>query len=333
MKVFYHKDQMKYNPKNEFCRNNVVRPYAENKDRINLIVNELKKLDLDIDIKEPNKCSIEDLSKTHSTDYIDFLQNVPQKLTEDAPTSFSFPNGTLKKNSSYHAKLGYYLFDPSTPITKDTWISAKSSADAALSTINALEKDNLAISLNRPPGHHASRSVGGGYCFLNNIAIAAQNLVDMGKSVSILDVDYHHGNGTQAIFYDTEKVQYVSIHADPVTDYPYYWGYREETGDGMGAGFNVNYPLDPTITGDDKYDETLEMAIKDIKNYNPDYLLLSLGLDCYVLDPVGGMQLSLEYYERIGKKLLDFEKLGIFLEGGYSKDIGKCFANVVKGVL
>jgi acetoin utilization deacetylase AcuC-like enzyme len=175
------------------------------------------------------------------------------------------------------------------------------------------------------------RGVGGGYCFLNNVAIAANKLLEYTKNVSILDIDFHHGNGTQEIFYTSNNVQYVSIHGNPNENYPFYWGSKEEIGEGEGENFNINYPV-PNSTSDKDYDNVLNQAILQIKEYNPEFLLISLGLDCYFKDPVGGMKLSLEYYKEIGKKISKFPKIGIILEGGYSEDIGKCFVNVLENL-
>ena len=142
-------------------------------------------------------------------------------------------------------RLGYYSFDAGVPITAGTWDAVQASADVALSGARTiLDGATAAFSLCRPPGHHAASSAMGGYCYLNNAAIAAQYLVDQGRArVAILDVDYHHGNGTQEIFYERADVLFVSLHADPRVEYPYFLGHADERGAGAGLGFTRNYPL------------------------------------------------------------------------------------------
>lgn len=333
MEIFFHKNQMLYSPKNEFSSGNQLRKYVESPNRIELIIEEIVNLKRDDFIfKQPKLCNIEIINNIHSTDYINFLKEIPDNINEVAPTAFAFPKGRISKDSTFHAKMGYYLFDPSTPITKDVYQSSHYSTSSALDAVNSLSNNNLAVSLSRPPGHHAMTSVGGGYCFFNNIAIAAQQIVNQGKNVTILDLDFHHGNGTQEIFYNTDKVQFISLHGDTIVNYPFYWGGTDEIGEGDGKGFNLNFPL-PNYANDEKYDETLELALIEIDEYNPDVVLVSMGLDCYFKDPIAGMNISLDYYTKIGERLAKFEKMGIILEGGYSNDIGICFTNVLKGVI
>ena len=330
MDIFFHTDQLDYAPKNEFTGSS-LKPSVENPTRIELIKQALSKSTLDYDFKEPVLIKENDLQEIHDIDYINFLATVPDDCKEESPHAFAYPHARTTKHTSFNAKLGYYMFDPSTPVTPDTFKSAKASASAALASAVTLSNKDRVISLCRPPGHHAMKKVGGGYCFFNNVALAAQREVKNSKTVSVLDVDYHHGNGTQEIFYESSKVQYLSIHADPRESYPYYWGSVDEKGEGEGKGFNFNFPL-PKSASEDQYTEALTKAIQEINEYNPDYVFLSLGLDIYHKDPVGGMNISVDYFETIGEKLSVFPKLGIFLEGGYSQEIGTCFVKVLEQV-
>ena len=178
--------------------------------------------------------------------------------------------------------IGYYALSGETSISEGTWEAACASADVAL-TGQALIADGArsAFALCRPPGHHAARDMFGGYCFLNNAAIAAQAFLDGGaRRVVILDVDFHHGNGTQEIFYSRQDVMFLSLHGDPLDSFPYFLGGADEWGAGAGEGFNVNYPLPPG-TGFDKWGEALEDACYRVGRYSPDVLIVSLGVDTF----------------------------------------------------
>ena len=190
-----------------------------------------------------------------------------------------------------------------------------------------------AFALCRPPGHHAASDLFGGYCFLNNAAIAAQAWRDEGaERVAVLDVDFHHGNGTQDIFYQRDDVLFVSLHGEPENAFPYFLGYADETGAGKGEGFNINYPL-PEKTGFERWSECLEDACRKIADYGPDALVVSLGVDTFKEDPISFFKLDsddyLTYGERIGKMGLPT----LFcMEGGYAvEQVGINTVNVLQG--
>ena len=217
--------------------------------------------------------------------------------------------------------MGYYSFDAGTPITAGTWQAAQSSADVAVTSARLLaEGGHPAIfALCRPPGHHAATDLYGGYCFLNNAAIAAQYLIDGGaERVAILDVDYHHGNGTQAIFYDRPDVLFLSLHGDPREEYPFFLGWADERGDGPGEGFNVNYPL-PWGTGFPAWSEALEDACKRVADYAPDVLLVSLGVDTFKGDPISKFRLESDDFTAYGARIARLGLPTLFvMEGGYA---------------
>ncbi len=322
---------MLHNPSSEFSGSD-MRKYPETPDRISRIISAVKNLNNEeFIITQPKLCNEDVLNLVHNKDYIQFLQDIPD-IQEEAPTIFPYPKGRIKTQSSFHSKLGYYLNDPSTPVTLFTYKSALASVSSAVAcTKDLLHNEIFSIGLSRPPGHHAMANIGGGYCFFNNIAIAAKLLVNANKSVSILDLDYHHGNGTQDIFYKDSNVQYVSIHANTLNNYPYYWGFPDEVGEGEGKGFNKNNPISG-MTNNDQYRTYLEGAIDEICEYNPEILLVSMGFDCYYLDKIAGMRLTAEFYAEIGNKLSHFSKIGVLLEGGYHDDIGSCFVNLISGL-
>ncbi|MEZ5257218.1 MAG: histone deacetylase family protein [Ilumatobacteraceae bacterium] len=184
-------------------------------------------------------------------------------------------------------RLGYWCFETTTPLVEGTYRAARGAVDAAVTAADlVIGGATTAYALCRPPGHHAARSVYGGYCFFNNAAVAAQRFVGAGSGrVAVLDVDYHHGNGTQQIFYERGDVLYVSLHGDPRTAYPYVTGYSDESGSGRGAGANLNLPL-PAGTGDDAFLQALHRGLDAITAFGVESLVVSLGLDTYIDDPI-----------------------------------------------
>jgi acetoin utilization deacetylase AcuC-like enzyme len=218
-------------------------------------------------------------------------------------------------------RLSFYAFDISTPITAGAFTAARAAADTALTGAARLARggDRAVFSLCRPPGHHAGRDFYGGYCFLNNAALATERLLAEGAGrIAVLDVDYHHGNGTQAIFYDRAEVLYVSLHADPATDFPYFLGYADETGAGAGEGANLNLPLPPGADGA-AFGDALGRALQAIGRHGPDALVVSLGLDGLDGDPLGGFRLQMEDYARLGARIAGLGLATLFvLEGGYA---------------
>jgi len=219
------------------------------------------------------------------------------------------------------AKLGAYSFDASSPIAERTWEGAYWSAQTALTALDTvLAGERVAFALCRPPGHHAGADYLGGYCYLNNAAIAAQAAVEAGKRVAILDIDYHHGNGSQDIFYGRGDVLFVSIHADPKMDYPYFWGHSDETGEGEGEGATLNLPL-PRGADLAAYLPALEQALERIAAFAPDLLVVSYGADTFAGDPISHFRLETADYAFLAQRIaaLGLPTL-IVMEGGYAVD-------------
>lgn len=233
-----------------------------------------------------------------------------------------------REPSSVVGRLGWWSFEATTPLTEGTYEAARASVDVALTATQAvLDGERHAYALCRPPGHHATSRNYGGYCFLNNAAIAAHHVASTtGSKVTVLDVDYHHGNGTQEIFFERDDVQYVSLHGDPVRAYPYVIGYADETGAGRGAGCNVNIPLPPG-TDDGRYLIALEQALDAIRSFGPSLLVVSLGIDTFVTDPICDFALTTEGFGRCGAAVggLDLPTV-VVQEGGY--DVGALGENV-----
>ena len=260
-----------------------------------------------------------------------------KRYGENAPAALpsAWPAHGLRdgREGDIEAKLGSYAFSSDTPILRGTWSAAREAVNVALSAAEAIRAgERAAFALTRPPGHHAAADVFGGFCYLNNIAIAAQFLADAGMRPAVLDVDYHHGNGTQSIFYARSDVFFCSVHADPHFAYPHFLGFADERGEDAGADFNLNLPL-PAGTDWALYEQALALALKAVESFGPDVLLVSLGLDTYIDDPIASFRLKPADYLRLGEKIaaLGCPTLFVF-EGGYAVDaLGEITANVLEG--
>jgi acetoin utilization deacetylase AcuC-like enzyme len=225
----------------------------------------------------------------------------------------------LREPASIAGRAGWWGLDTSNPIVPGTYEAARWAVDVALTTVDlVLGGESMAYGLCRPPGHHAARAMAGGYCFFNNAAIAAEALVRAtGEPVTILDVDYHHGNGTQQIFWRRGDVLYVSLHADPAYAYPFYLGHADEIGEGAGAGMNLNLPL-PSATGDEAYLAALDRGLAAIADTPGGTVVVSLGFDTYRDDPVGDFALTRAAYAEAGRRVASLgRRLVILQEGGY----------------
>lgn len=306
MIIKYNPHHGLHHPKFELFDGKLV-PHVEIPQRIDYMIVELLMAGYPVKEASDNGISLKELSKVHSLEYIQAVRNQ-----------------TNEKQ---------YKFDTYTPVGKGTFNTALVAANVTLQLAKELTKgERLAYALVRPPGHHATNSQMGGYCYFNNAAISAEHLSKTGK-VAILDLDLHHGNGTQEFFYDRDDVLYVSIHADPKLKFPYTTGFKAEVGVGDGKSFNLNIPL-PLGTGTNGYTLALEQALNRIRKFNPEYLIISFGLDTHELDPIGGFRLPTGYYELMGFLIsqLDLPTL-IVQEGGYNLEvIGKASVNFLNGL-
>jgi acetoin utilization deacetylase AcuC-like enzyme len=230
--------------------------------------------------------------------------------------------GPATEPNSVAMRLGWWCYETTTPLTQGTYDAARSSVDVAMTAAQqVVGGESVAYGLCRPPGHHASRSLYGGYCFFNNAAIVAQHLATTtGSKVTVLDVDYHHGNGTQQIFYDRPDVQFVSIHGDPQRAYPYITGHLAETGTGAGLGTTSNYPM-ALHADDDEYIAALSSACDEIAAFGANMIVVSLGLDTYFDDPISDLAVTPDGFERSGALVRQLGLPTVVLqEGGYATD-------------
>jgi acetoin utilization deacetylase AcuC-like enzyme len=293
------------------------------------------------EVREPQRFGEGPIRRVHDAGFITFLATAWQEWLAEGRTHDAlplvWPVRSLRGDrvpEFIDGKLGYYSLDAGVPITAGTWEAVQAGADVALTGARALlDGATSAFSLCRPPGHHAATAAMGGYCYLNNAAIAAQYLIDRGhRRVAILDVDYHHGNGTQEIFYARRDVLFLSLHADPRVEYPYFLGHADELGAGAGLGFTHNYPL-PHGTAWDTYGPALDDACARVEAFGPDALVVSLGVDTYEHDPISRFRLRTEDFPKIGVRIAAARVPTLFvMEGGYAvEQIGVNAVSVLTG--
>lgn len=302
------------------------RESAECPARANNVAEAIRRHDFG-EILEPQVFDERKYLRLHEPDYLEFLKTVWDEWQASDEEGANARPDTFVGAGMRHAdtecvvgKLGRYSFDATSPFVAGSWQAIRTSANIALTAAEYLKgRERLMFAACRPPGHHATKNYCGGYCYLNNNALAAQSLRDGGAArVAILDVDYHHGNGTQSIFYDRNDVLTISLHADPKMEYPFFLGYEDEPGEGVGHGFNVNYPL-PFGTAWDRYSEALTDAIAQIEGFSPDALVVALGLDTFAGDPTTHFEITTDDFARMGAAIsaIDVPTL-VVLEGGYS---------------
>lgn len=334
--IYFHHQQLDFAPKYEWALGNRIK-HPESTKRAESIYKALSK-DSHFELIEPKKIPMSALRDVH-----DFqlwtLYNAATQLPDDEafyPSVFLHRPG-LKPNPANIKHAGFFCFDSGTPLNNKTLSAASWSAACALEATKRVlsGKSRVSYALSRPPGHHASTNSYGGYCYFNNAAVAARELLKKAQRIVILDIDFHHGNGTQEIFYNDPDVFVMSIHGDPREYFPYFTGFPSETGAGDGDGYNLNVIL-PSGTKLKAYESALKKQIfPTIKAYEPDYLIISAGFDTYKLDPIGKFELDTPDYQRIGKLLSDLGLPTIILqEGGYyTKDLGANVKSFLNGFL
>lgn len=277
----------------------------------------------------------------HSERYVAFLESAWEAWTAAGRSHDALPLiwpvrdlATAQEPGDIDGRLGFFAMDAGAPITAGTWQAVRSSANVALTAAQqVLQGERAVFALCRPPGHHAAREYMGGYCYLNNAAIAAQYCRQQGAArVAVLDVDFHHGNGTQSIFYDRDDVFFTSLHGDPHMCYPYFAGHAHERGAGAGLGYTANYPL-PRGTAWEPYSQALDHALGRIADFGAQVLVVSLGVDTFEGDPISHFRLTQQDFVRLGARIRTAGVPTVFvMEGGYMvDDIGINAVNVLQG--
>ena len=339
MKVFYSDVHRKHHPAFEVMDGGFRTPYLESPERMDRILAALKKTKW-AEIVQPQDFGLDPIYQVHDKAYLDFLASCwteweGSEATDKSvllPATFALRRSP-RKPKSLLGRAGYYLMDLSACIVERTYEASLAAANCAVSAAQAiLDGENSAFALCRPPGHHAGRDYAAGYCFINNAAVAANSLSSEGK-VTVLDIDYHAGNGTEELFYERSDVLTISIHADPNFEYPHFVGYADEHGAGKGFGFHHNFPL-PAKTNDTSYLKTLDKALDIIRKFEPKYLVISAGMDLYRDDKLGTFKITRTGIAEIGKRIAALGlSTAIVMEGGYNTEaLGKNIVALLKGL-
>ncbi len=334
MKAILDARQRNHDPQN-FMANGVISRSPEQPARVDVLKGAAEAAGYSF--SAPLDAGMGPIAAVHSAEYLTFLQTIHarwSRIVGAAPEvipNIHPANRTDSYPKSAIGQAGFHQADTACPIAAHTWDSAYWSAQSAITGADLVAGGETGVyALCRPPGHHAFGDLAGGFCFLNNSAIAAERLRAQGFRPAILDVDVHHGNGTQGIFYRRADVLTVSIHADPARFYPFFWGHAHERGEADGLGANLNLPL-ARGTGDDAYLETVELALTQIASFGADVLVVALGLDASIDDPFKGLAVTQDGFRRVGARL---RRAGLPMllvqEGGYlSETLGANLTSVL----
>lgn len=344
MHIFVNREHALHAPRQEMFRGRLV-PCHEVPARLEYVIAELGRRPVG-DLRNPPPVARARLERVHSKRYLDFLERAWDEWAAQDPGNEQFdvlpsvwPVRGFRHDVepvNFAARVGLYSFDAGTPLVAGTWRAAQAGAACAVAAASALRGPAAprgSMALTRPPGHHAGHDFFGGYCFINNAAVAAQTLRDEGCArVAVVDVDYHHGNGTQSLFYERSDVLTISLHGDPTTEYPFYLGHADERGAGAGEGFNLNFPL-PAGTDFARWRAALMTALERVAHFGADALVVALGVDTYEGDPISKFKLAGRDYLQLGRDLASARLPVVFvMEGGYAVEaMGVNVVNVLEG--
>ncbi|WP_420326290.1 histone deacetylase family protein [Mameliella sp.] len=324
MKAVFDDRQWRHDPKH-FMANGAIMPNPEQPRRIEVLKAAAE--EAGCAFQRPQDAGLGPIAAVHTPEYLTFLESIYTRWRriegagEEVIPNIHPANRTDGYPKSAVGQAGYHQADTACPIAEGTWEAAYWSAQSAITGADLIASDERAVyALSRPPGHHAFADLAGGFCFLNNSGIAAERLRGWGFRPAILDVDVHHGNGTQGMFYDRDDVLTVSIHADPARFYPFFWGHAQERGAGRGMGCNLNLPL-ARGTGDADFLKTLDTALGRVRSFGTDALVVALGLDASIDDPFQGLAVTQDGFARIGAAIAATGLPVLFVqEGGYLSD-------------
>ncbi len=341
MKAFFDPVQLSHAP-TFFLQNGLVLPYLETPARADALLEGCRALGLDI--VPPPPADHAALAAVHDRGYLDFLRDAPalwdalprhgpDLVAAARPSPEMYANGA-RRPEAIAGRLGWYAADTSCAMTAATWPAARAAAACALAAADEAVTGHCAYALCRPPGHHAYAARAGGHCYINNAALAAERLRARGaRRVAVLDIDAHHGNGTQGIFWTRDDVVFVSLHGDPAHYYPFYVGHADERGAGPGAGCTLNCPL-ARGTGDADWLEALDHGLAFLRRAGVEALVVSLGFDAWEGEPLQFLSVTGDGFARAGAAIGALRlPMAIVQEGGYAVEaLGGLLRRFVGGV-
>lgn len=338
MITIFHENQRLHDPK-AFLVSGMPRPSPEQAARADALLAATRALGLEV--TPPVDHGITPIAAVHTAEYLTFLKTIHARWRQiEGASAEVIPNiHPGRQTASYPraavGQAGYHMADTACPISAQTWDSVYWSAQTVISAASRiLSGESSVYALCRPPGHHAFADLAGGFCFLNNGAIAAEHCLQSGRRPAIVDVDLHHGNGTQGIFYHRSDVLTVSVHADPADFYPFFWGHAAERGAGAGVGSNLNLPI-PLGSGDDEFIDALAIGLDRVRTFGADVLVVALGLDAFEGDPFGGLAITTSGFTRIAAACAGLGLPTVIVqEGGYlCPELGNNLSSFLGGFL
>jgi acetoin utilization deacetylase AcuC-like enzyme len=322
--LLYTPEHLLHAPVHEFEQGTII-PYRETPERIDTIYQHLITRGIGVPIRTHRTATVDELFAVHSLQMLDFLEALSRSIEDPAQYIYAdfFPirSDMNTRPKSLAGRMGYYCTDPYSPVGQSTWAACQSAAGLIMQSTEMMlrRETRCAYTLCRPPGHHAGPDFFGSYCYINHAALAASRLLAFGR-VAILDIDYHHGNGTQAVFWNEPRVLYTSLHIDPNYDFPYFNGYSHETGGSQAPGSTYNLPLPPG-TSSSSYLAALEAQLSAIRAFKPAALVISLGFDAFQGDPLSSFRIEAGAYTAIGSRIAALKLPSLFVqEGGYAVD-------------
>ncbi len=334
---FFHPQQLKFKPKYEWAFGEKIE-HPETTARAEGILSVLEGDPERFDVRRPDEVTDETLLSVHDPRLLRMLRTAEGLRKTDTFYPAVFMRGMdLTPDPGLITHAGSFCFDSGTPLSRETWSAARWSASCAVTAAMTVASGDarIAYALSRPPGHHATRGLFGGYCYLANSGLAAQCLRMGGASrVAVLDIDVHHGNGTQEVFWDDPSVLTVSLHGDPCNFFPFFTGFADEVGGGPARGMNLNVPLAEGTDGQ-AYEKALEGALARIVDFDPAFLVVAAGVDTYERDPMGNLALTTADLGRVGERIgaLRMPTIAVQEGGYYTAHIGRNVQSLLLGLV
>jgi len=337
MPCFFHADQLRFKPRYEWAFGEKI-DHPETTARAEGILGAIEADPARYDLRRPDQIDEEKLADVHDPRLLQMLKSTEQLRRAETFYPAVFMRGRdISSDPTNISHAGSFCFDSGTPLSRETWNAARWSASCAVSAaeIVASGEHGLAYAMSRPPGHHATSRLFGGYCYLANSALAARSFQRRGARVAVLDIDVHHGNGTQSIFWDDPEVLTISIHADPAVFFPFVTGFAKETGGPKAPHGNLNVPLPPKTDGQAYEQALMNDVIPRLRAFDPQFLVVAAGVDTYERDPMGCFLLQTADLHRVGERIgaLGLPTVVVQEGGYYTPHIGRNVTAILGGMI